>query len=61
MITVIEGLRQILGEPDFYKQLTASGNYAWDYAAMIEYFVGAIILCITVSSVFKIIIRWSER
>lgn len=54
MNTVIEGLRQILGNPDFY---ITNGNYSstWDYGAMIEYMVGAMILCIVVSSVFRLI------
>ena len=61
MDTIIEGLRQILGTADFYRQMGSQMNYTWDYGAMIEYFVGAMILCITVSSVFKIVIRWAER
>lgn len=54
MTTVIEALRQILGNPDFY---ISNGNYSgsWDYGAMIEYMVGAMILCIVVSSVFRLI------
>lgn len=54
MTTVLDALREILGTPDFYKNLSGS-NYTWDYAAMIEYFVGAVILCIVVSSVFRLI------
>ena len=61
MDTIIEGLREILGPADFYVQMGSQMNYTWDYGAMIEYFVGAMILCITVSSVFKIVIRWAER
>ena len=59
MTTVIEALREVLGTPDFYIE---SGSYSgsWDYGAMIEYFVGAVILCICVSSVFKIIARWFD-
>ena len=54
MNTVIEALRQILGNPDFY---ITNGSYSgsWDYGAMIEYMVGAMILCIVVSSVFRLI------
>lgn len=54
MNTVIEALREILGNPDFY---ITNGNYngTWDYGAMIEYMVGAMILCIVVSSVFRLI------
>lgn len=54
MNTIIEGLRYVLGTPDFYKVLNGS-NLTWDYGAIIEYFVGALILCIVVSSVFRFI------
>lgn len=60
MNTIIDALRQILGEVDFYTVLSGN-NYSWDYGAMIEYFVGAVILCIVVSSVFRIIVRWADR
>lgn len=52
MTTVLEALRSILGEADFYKVLSGN-NYSWDYASMIEYFVGALVLCIVISSVFR--------
>lgn len=55
MQTVIQALRQILGTPDFYKQMSGYNTYTWDYGAMIEYFVGALILLIVVSSVFRFI------
>ena len=52
METLLEQLRDILGTPDFYRNL--SGNsYTWDYGAMIEYGVCAIILCVTIASAFK--------
>ena len=58
MQTVIEALRSILGTPDFYKQLNGYNNsYTWDYGAMIEYFVGALILLIVISSVFKFLMK----
>lgn len=57
MITILEALRDILGTPNFYKQMTATSNYTWDYGAMIEYFVGALILCIVVGSVFRFLIK----
>lgn len=57
MQTVIQALRQILGTPDFYKQISGSNNYTWDYGAMIEYFVGALILLIVISSVFKFLMK----
>lgn len=55
MQTILEALREVLGTPDFYKRLTDSSNYTWDYGAMLEYFVGAIILMIVVSSIFKLV------
>lgn len=51
MTTVIEALRQILGVPDFY--VTTGATPYWDYSAMIEYFVGALILLVVVASVFR--------
>lgn len=57
MDSIINAMRDILGEPNFYKRLTDTSNYTWDYGAMIEYLIGGIILCICVSSVFKIVSR----
>jgi hypothetical protein len=59
MQTVLEALRTVLGEADFYKVLYGN-NPTWDYGAMIEYFVGALILLITVSSVFKFLLRLTK-
>lgn len=53
MDTVISALRQVLGTPDFYKQMGTSQSYTWDYAAMLEYLVGALILLCVVANVFK--------
>lgn len=54
METLLEQIRNILGTPDFYKQLSGyNGSYSWDYGAMIEYAVAGIILCVTIASVFK--------
>lgn len=57
METILTALREILGEPDFYVRLGNATNYTWDYGAMIEYFVGALILCIVISSVFKFLYK----
>lgn len=59
METIISALRTILGEADFY---ITNGSYSgsWNYGAMIEYFVGALILCVCVSSVFRLVVRWFE-
>lgn len=53
MDTLLNALRSILGEPDFYKQLTSSSNYTWDYGAMIEYIIAGLLLLVVVSSIFK--------
>ena len=50
MQTIIEALRDVLGEANFYIQ-SGSYNGTWDYGAMIEYFVGATVLLIVVSSI----------
>lgn len=54
MQTLLEALRSILGEADFYKQLYGS-NYSWDYAAMIEYMIGAVILLCVICNVFALL------
>lgn len=60
MTTILEALRDILGSADFYDTSSGySGN--WDYGAMVEYFVGAVILCIVVSSVFRFIGKLVSR
>lgn len=59
MDTLLTALRSVLGEADFY---LTSGNYgSWDYGAMIEYFVGALILLVTISSVFKFLMCLVKR
>lgn len=52
MQTLIQGLRQILGNPDFYID---NGNYnsTWDYGAIIEYMIAGVLLIVVVISVFK--------
>lgn len=61
MNTIIDALREFLGEPDFYKHLTSSTNYTWDYGAMLEYVLAGILLLIVVGSVFKILRGWFSR
>lgn len=56
MNTIIEALREILGTPDFYVDNGSYNNF-WDYGAMIEYMVGAMLLMIVVSYIFRCI-RW---
>ena len=58
--TILEALREILGSPNFY---ITDGSLAgsWDYGAMIEYFVGALILCIVVASIFRFVGRLVPR
>lgn len=57
MTTLLEALRNVLGEADFYKVLSGN-NPTWDYAAMIEYFVASLVLLIVVSFVFKMLLKW---
>lgn len=49
MTSVIDGLRTVLGEPQFYV------DGVLNYGYVFEYFVGAVIVCLVVCSVFKII------
>ena len=60
MTTILAALREIIGTPDFY--IEGSGySSSWDYGAMIEYFVCALILCITISSVFRLLGKMVSR
>lgn len=60
MQTVIEALRELIGTPDFYTKLGTSTNYSWDYGAMIEYFFAGLLLCIVVSSIFKLLLNLTK-
>lgn len=60
MTTIIQALRDIIGTADFYE--TGSGySGTWDYGAMIEYFVAALILCIVITSVFRFLGKLVDR
>lgn len=52
MQNILNALRSILGEADFYNTSSSYGG-SWDYGAMIEYLIGALILMIVISSVFR--------
>lgn len=60
MQSLIESLREIIGTPDFYEQSSGYSG-SWDYGAMIEYFVAALILCIVVASVFRLLGKLVSR
>ena len=51
MNTMIEGLRQVIGKPEFYDVSTG----AVQYDLMCEYFAAVIIIVIVVASVFRIL------
>lgn len=55
MQSIIESIREVLGVPQFYMD---SG--VLDYGAVTEYFVGALILCIVIGSIFKCIVNFSK-
>lgn len=57
MNTLLDGLRQILGSPDFYNAGTAS----WQYDLMIEYLAGVIILAVVITSCFRLISKVITR
>lgn len=55
MTTIIDGLRTIVGNPSFYQMI--NGEEVIIYSAMLEYFFGCLILCIVISSIFRILIQ----
>lgn len=54
MNTLLQALRSILGEADFYHILYGN-NPTWDYSLMIEYLVGAVVLLCVISNVFALL------
>lgn len=60
MQTIIDVMRELIGEPDFYVKLGSSTNYSWDYGAMIEYFFAGMILLVTIAAVLKFIVNWNK-
>ena len=60
MQTLIEALRTIVGEADFYHVLSGN-NPTWDYGLMIEYFCAVLILLVVISSVFRLISKVVTR
>lgn len=61
MTTVINALQQILGSADFYKVMNGGTSRSWDYGAMIEYMVAAMVLCIVIASVFRFLGKLVSR
>lgn len=57
MQSILQALRDVLGQADFYRVLRPDGSYTWDYGAMIEYMVGALVLLVVISSVFRFLIK----
>lgn len=53
--TILQSLREYLGNPEFYVRLGSQSNYTWDYGAMLEYCIGGILLIVVVSNVFKLV------
>lgn len=49
MESLLNALRSVLGEPNFYIDNT------WNYGAMLEYMIAGVILCVVISSVFKFV------
>lgn len=60
MNNLLDALRSIIGNADFYIQ---NGNYSgsWDYGAMTEYLLAGMLLLITVSSVFRFLGKLVSR
>lgn len=57
MNTLIDSLREIIGNPSFYDVSTQ----AWDYGAMCEYFACVLLVIVVVASVFRILGKLVSR
>lgn len=60
MKTVLDAVREIIGQGDFYIQ-NANYSGSWDYGAMIEYMVCAMILIVVIASVFRLLGKLVSR
>lgn len=60
MTTVLDALREIIGVADFYNT-DSSYSGSWDYGAMVEYMVAAVVLCIVIASVFRLLGKLVSR
>lgn len=60
MQTLLDALREIIGEADFY---ITNGSYSgsWDYGAMCEYFAAVVVLVVVVASVFRFLGKLVSR
>ena len=60
MTSLLDAVRDIIGTADFYIE---NGSYSgsWDYGAMVEYLVCALILGVVVSSVFRFLGKLVDR
>ena len=52
MNSLLEGIRTILGTPNFYLE-----NGYTDYGAVYEYVICGVVLCVVVASVFKFLLN----
>lgn len=60
MTSLLDSVREIIGTADFY--IESSGySGTWDYGAMTEYLVCAIILVVTIASVFRFLGKLVSR
>lgn len=51
MATLIDTLREIIGNPNFYD----ATSQTWDYGAMCEYLACVLLVVVVVASVFRLI------
>lgn len=60
MQTLLDSLRDIVGEANFY---ITNGSYSgsWDYGAMVEYMSAIVILCLVIASVFRFLSKLVSR
>lgn len=59
MDSILDALRDVLGEPDFY--VRSGTTYTWDYGAMLEYAIAGIILIVVILQIFKLIRSFFDK
>lgn len=56
MLSIIESLREIIGQPQFY-----NSQGVIDYGAVTEYFICGILVCIVTASIFKFLLNLTKQ
>lgn len=53
---ILEFVRSVIGEPDFYHSMTGTSNPTWDYGAILEYSFSFVLLLFSLFWVYRLML-----